>query len=359
MNINNVLVYFSKDELSDEEKCKLEEYLESYADWSELLGALAFQKLLTRAYMHICLNNWEKIIPTYSIRVMQDYYNVCIHRRMKNEMAISSVLRAFSDKGIEYCMLKGAVLQKDVFPNTIREFNDTDFLISKKHLDLVSNVLHDYGYIQGTYSYKKQTIFKSRFKEISYLLDTHQVLPYCLATKDLIAPVSRVDIQFEFTLQKKMNYNIDYNSVIARRIEIEYNGIKIYTLDNFDNFLMLCTHLHGEAVIFSEICKGKDLQLSKIADIFQWLQKYANNYCWDVKVKTIMGYNMQIPVAYSMYLVYNVYRIEIAKSILDKLGIEDYSFIDYYYNENNEWTRWDKPVLERMFCTKRPQKQRS
>ena len=359
MNINDAIILLSKDSLFEKEIFDLNVILSCQNRWDDFLELLSFHKLLARSYLHIVQNNMYGVLPRYVYQILQNQYNLARYRYSMTINMICSMFDVINKSGISYCTIKGFTLMKDGFPHTIRESRDVDILIHKKDYHLIDEVLKSFGCVQGEYNFKTKEIKKSRYQEIAYLIDTHQVLPYCLLTGDPLFPFIKIDVQFEYNLQKRMNYSIDYDEVIERRIKNIDDEINAYILDPFDNFLMLCTHLYGEAVIFSEICKGKDLQLSKIADIFQWLQKYAKNYCWGTKVKTILEYNMQIPVAYSMYLVYIVYNIEIAKSILDKLHIVDYSFVDYYYNESNELTRWDKPVLERMFCTTRPQKQRS
>ena len=359
MDDKDAIVILSKDTLTKNELSSLDFFLSSKNKWSDFLELLSFHKLLSRVYSHITQNNFNFALPRHVYQILQNQYTLTQYRSSMTNNKTCPIFEEMNESGISYCIIKGYTLMKDVFPHTIREFRDVDVLIHKNEYHLVDEVLQSFGCSQGEYNFKDKKIQKSRCQEIAYLIDTHQVLPYCLLTGDPLFPVIRIDVQFEYNLQKRMNYSIDYDEVIERRIKKTDDEINVFVLDPFDDFLMLCTHLHGEAVIFSEICKGKDLQLSKIADIFQWLQKYAKDYCWDSKVETIMKYNMQIPVAYSMYLVYVVYKIEVSKSILDKLGIVDYSFVDYYYNEHNELTRWDKPVLERMFCTTRPLKQRN
>lgn len=357
MDIKKVIILLSKDTLSSKEVSLLTNFLHSENNWGSFLELLSFHKLLSRAYYHFKANNLEDFLPRHILLILQNHYHLTDYRRSLTEDKACTVINEMNKSKIRYCIIKSFPLSNDLFSNSIRESSDIDILIRKEDIRLVDTLLQNCGFIQGVFN-NDHNIEKSRQKEIAFLMTTHQTLPYCLTTKCAVLPIVRIDLQYEFTLQKKLKYNIDYEVVFQKSKECTIKKNKIYVLDNFDNFLMLCTHLHGEAVIFSEICKGKDLQLSKIADIFQWLQKYAKNYCWDEKIKTIMEYNMQIPVAYSMYLVYIVYQMETAKNILDKLGIADYSFVDYYYNENNELTRWDKPVLERMFCTTRPKRQR-
>ena len=359
MNIKDAIIILSKDTLTRNETSCLNLFFSCQNRWNDFLELLSFHRLLARAYSHIIQNDFTFVLPRHIYQVLQNQYYLSNYRTLMFKNKMLPVLDIMNKNNIPYCVIKGCTLMKDIFPYTIRESRDIDILIHKKDYHIVDELLRSFGYIQGEYNFKEQKIQKSRYDEIAYLIDTHQTLPYCLITGDQLFPVIKIDIQFEFNLQKRMNYFVDYDKVIEKRKRITDPETNIYVLDPFDNFLMLCTHLYGEAVIFSEICKGKDLQLSKIADIFQWLQKYAKDYCWDTQSKTIMEYNVQIPVAYSLYLVHIVYQLEIAKTILDKMGVIDYSFVDYYYNESNELTQWDKPVLERMFCTTRPKKQRS
>ncbi len=206
-------------------------------------------------------------------------------------------------------------------------------------------------YKRGVYDPDNNVIYSDRREDIFYIANTHQTLPYRKLCAGSLFPVNTIDVQFDYTLNKKCGYKINIDNILSRTKIFCYNNLSFPVLDNYDNFVLLCTHLYGEAVLLGEIKKSKDLQINKIVDLFEWLEKYYYCYNWEAIVNDLKLNNLFKPVYYCMYLVANLYKSSKAQSIINIFEPCDVGFLDEYLDDSFKIKRWKEPLLKRVFKT--------
>ena len=343
--MNKLLIALSKNELSIEEQNEIQKQFEEEFNWCLFLGRLFYHKIQFRAWSHIKSYSLEKPVPQFVWRALEEHYNMVIMQKNIIIKELKKIVLELNKCGVKYALLKGVPLEKQLFPSSGRESNDIDILVSRDDIKQLHNVLNKLGY--------KNSVSNSRQEEVYYLLNTHQTLPY---KKAIITQKSSVtiDLQFALTLQKQLKYNIDIKEIINNGIEFEMSNSSFRVLNSFYEFIMLCTHLYGEAILHSEICKGKDLQLSKIADIYEWIEKNFYDFDWEAQAFEIVKRNLTIPVVYSVKLVETIYKNFKATKILEKFSVPNLEFMNEYRDENFNIKKWNKSVEARLFSDNLP-----
>lgn len=350
----DIIISLSKNKLNDNECKEIAEYLIKEKNWEILIGQLIFHKLLCRSYIHFIEQNWVELIPFPVIQLLKCQFKVNEYKNKLRKSNIENLLDELNSSQIKYCIIKGVALENDLFKDSIREFNDTDLLINFDNFKMVDKILLGLGYKRGIYNAKKNRIDTNRYDDIFYIVNTHQTLNYLKILDDSFFKLDILDLQFEFTLQKKYNYDIDMKILLNNRINFNIFDKTCYTLSPFDNFLMICTHIYGEAILIQEIKKYKDLQLIKFSDVYEWIKKYYNVFDWEEKINYINKHGFLQPVLYCMYFLSEVYKCPRSINILNILKKSkgyDLNFIDEYRDDSFNIKRWKETLKKRVFRT--------
>lgn len=351
MNTYEVITALSKNKLNSQECYEIEEYFKTNPTWDLLIGQLLFHRLSCRAYKHLMTQNWIIYLPPTLKRNLWNSFAFHTHKNALSRINFEKLILELNENNIRYCIIKGLALENDLFLDNVREYNDTDLLVHSRDYESTNDILINLGYKCGEYNPKTNTIKTDRNKEIFHIINTHQTLTYCKILDDPFFKVEGIDLQFELTLQKKHDYNIDIDYVLNNRISISINGISFYTLDAFNNFLMLCTHLYGEAILIQEIKNYKDLQIMKFADIYEWIEKYYEQFDWDDKIEYIKSNGFLKPVLYCTYIISNLYTSSKSEGIVKKIGKQNLDFLDEYRDESFNVKKWKISVMDRIFRT--------
>ncbi|MDR2045199.1 MAG: nucleotidyltransferase family protein [Clostridium sp.] len=349
MNIFEAIVALSKNSLNDQECNEIENYLIRGADWDLLIGQLFFHKIVCRAYKHFAVQEWLDFIPPAIRWSWQRQFDLNEYKNNLRKNDFTNLLNTFNKENIRYCIIKGFPIEKDLFINSVREFNDTDLMVHFRDFESVNKTLTNLGYSRGIYNSSQHKIEIDRHTDIFHIVNTHQTVPYRKLSDDPLFRFDTIDLQFELTLQKKYNFDIDVDLLLNDRVSIDVFDKSCFTLNPFDNFIMLCTHLYGEAILIQEIKKYKDLQLMKFADIYEWIEKYYNLYNWEEKIEYITSHGLLKPVLYCLHILSNLYASIGSKNICLYMGEQDLSFLDEYRDEYFNVKKWNVPVMDRIF----------
>lgn len=163
--------------------------------WDFIISQIIAHRLGGMAYYHLDNLGLIKRIPKeirQHLRLIVSYNKVQTNRQ--NEYL--SQLINHIDNNLSYAILKGAALQKTLYPSYTRMFNDIDILICKKDYDSFDRVLVENGFVCDI---KKDVNNKKDY--ISLVINSHQFPCYNIMGKDDIC--STVDLQYEFVETKK------------------------------------------------------------------------------------------------------------------------------------------------------------
>lgn len=349
MNIIDIMTELSKNRINPNKIDSIEMYFRNDIEWETLIGQLMFHKIVCRAYLHMNENGWLKFIPPTIRRYLRLLFDVNKYKNELKQNYFINLVDCLNSSNVPYCILKGLPIEKDLFNDSIREYNDTDILVHIDNLTIIDNLLKELNYEKGIYNPKLHRIEFNRHRDIYNTMNTHQTLPYSKLLDDYFFRTDTIDLQFEFTLQNKFNYNINTEQMIERRICYNIYNMPCYTLNPFDNFLLLCTHLYGEAILIEEIEKYKDLQLSKFADIYEWVEKYYKLFNWKERISYIESHGFLKPVLFCVFVISSLYGSSYANDLNSKFGKQDLSFLDEYRDGHFNIKHWNDPIMKRIF----------
>lgn len=180
---------------------------------------------------------------------------------------LSDILKQKKEK---YAMLKGALLC-DCYPEGYRTSNDIDLLVRPEDVTEIGEALTAAGFRQGNIrngefeAAGRQEIIESKMmrgETVPYILDVQ--LPY---------------LRF---LEVDINYSLDYKNsdtkvieeMLGRAGETSLKESTIITLDKYDFFIHLCSHLYKEATTFPWIKMKRDMTLYKFCDIYMLMSDF-------------------------------------------------------------------------------------
>jgi len=349
MENRNVIIALSKNKLNNQDKYLIEKHIKENVQWDFFVGQLLLHKISCRAYKHLIEHDLICLVPPVIKRFLCENFELSRYKNAFKKEELKIIANTLNAKEVDYCIIKGLSIEEDLFSESIREMNDIDILISIQNFEKVHNILEDMGYKRGKYNPISNQILADRQSDLFFIMNTHQTSPYYKMLYKKLLKVSTVDLQFELVLQKKFKYDISTEVMLKNRISKNTDGQKYYMVNQFDNFLLMCTHLYGEAVLIDEIRNCKDLQLTKFSDIYEWLEKYYGIFNWMEKLDYIKEKGFLKPILYCLYIVAILYKSARAEEIYNKAGKQSIDFLDEYYDEMFEIKKWKLPIIERIF----------
>lgn len=171
----------------------------------------------------------------------------------------------------QYAMLKGAYLCR-YYPEGYRTSNDIDLLVLPQNVTEIGNALREAGFRQGNIR-NGEFVPATRKEIIESKMMRGETVPYI---KEMRLP------QMKY-LEVDINFSLDYKNGDAQVIEVildracikNVRGMRVKTLDNYDFFIHLCSHLYKEASTLPWVEMMRDMTLYKYCDIYMLLNKMA------------------------------------------------------------------------------------
>ena len=221
-------------------------------------------------------------------------------------------------------MLKGAYLCFH-YPKGYRTSNDIDLLVLPKDVTALGSLLLKEGFKQGNIR-NDEFIPASRKEIIESKMMRGETVPYIKEVNLLHMKYLEVDINF--SLDYKNSETALLENILSKTEVVEENGVKIPTLNKYDFFLHLCSHLYKEATTLPWIEMHRDMTLYKYADIYLLLSEMSENDILAIfNCATVLGLvkicAYTILETAELFDIDNTYAVNLAKEVLK----EDDSFI--------------------------------
>lgn len=234
---------------------------------------------------------------------------------------VSSIL---SQCDFNVAMLKGAYLCFH-YPNGYRTSNDIDLLVLPEDVTVLGSLLLKEGFKQGNIR-NDEFVPASRKEIIESKMMRGETVPYI---KEVNLPhMKYLEVDINFSLDYKNSETDLLESILSKTEVIEENGIKIPTLNKYDFFIHLCSHLYKEATTLPWIEMHRDMTLYKYADIYLLLSEMSENdilaifnHATELGLDKICAYTILETV--ELFDIDNTYAVNLAKEALK----EEMSFI--------------------------------
>ncbi len=178
----------------------------------------------------------------------------------------------FYECDFDYAFLKGSFLSTVLYKEGLRTSNDIDILLNSEDISSCQQLLIRNGFIQGYYSQEKGIVPATRREIIQSRMNYGETVPFLkMVDDDLLV----IDINFSVDFKPSSNRPI-VKELIQSSIDIDFEDIKIRTLNPVDFIIHLCCHLYKEATTYNWLISKRDLLLYKFCDINLMLHHYGN-----------------------------------------------------------------------------------
>ncbi len=326
-NERELIRLLSRIELTESDDEKVSELLKQQLDWQYIFSVTVKNKIHLLIFNHLQKYDIEDVAYNKYAKVMND---LLYANSVKNEIkynALKEFYDAVKDK-IKIVPVKGAFMIKEVYKDyAIRGTNDFDFLVSKDDVKKLDEELNKIGFVQGKYNSKTKEVDKfSAEKKMLYRMKMYNLLPYVKVVDNPALKTVMFDIShsLDFSLDKapveEMIQNADFSK-----------DIPCLAPEHF--FIHMCCHHYREASNASWIMIGNDLNLIKFCDVREFILHKMDDDTMERAIQFAKKHNLEKAVYFTMYLIREIYNDGYETDILNKLDIDDESFL-YEYGEN-------------------------
>lgn len=228
-------------------------------------------------------------------------------------------------ENIRYAILKGLSISHLLYVENgtlYRNFNDADFLIAKKNIIQVREILNKANYCQGYVDESYNIVRASRKDLLFWSLNSHQEHKF-------IKPSKFFTFSPRHILKIDINTTIFEGGMVPIQIPTEElllniqshkisTGFEFYSLNPTYEFIQLCYHFYKDSFQYKEKTVRQDgLIAMKMCDIHEYFIYNYEKIDWDVFFRTIYEANVYDKIAWVIKIVSDFYREEEMHRILN------------------------------------------
>lgn len=320
--------------------------------FSQLLGEICLNRIEGLAYIKLKNNKGE--FPKEFIQTLEKIYNANKAENRKYKQDIKELANIFEAASFDYAFLKGAVLITKIYDEGLRRSNDVDILINESSISACQNLLLSNGFIQG-YKVGCNEIRKATRREIIISrMNYGETVPF---VKRINGQVFEVDLNFSMDYKPEIGESI-VQKMLAKKVELNYEDVKLSTLHYIDFLIHLCCHLYKEATTFEWVKRNRDLQLYKFSDINILINRCINKD----NVEEIVNRIIELGVMKECYYTFtntlvvfpNLSKVEAFNKLLCNIHPESTDYIKQIVDpESNSIFAYKMPFEEWFNCNNR------
>lgn len=257
---------------------------------------------------------------------------------------VSTLLRR---ENVDFSVLKGGYLLKEAYKKiNERKMSDIDILVHKKDITKITDLLLDFGFVQGKYCKDLHRIIEFSKEEIMRkTLFTHELAEFIIRIENHFL---NLDVNFCFSWNGHEGYNlpnITTGQALMEKHKFFVDGIILNTMNPILNLFHLCVHLYNEAQFFvhDNISVKGDLRLIRFVDVVRLIELH------NIEPMELMDLaeqlNVKIQFCYVLRILKDLhpsYRHIVVNDFDDKELFK-------YYLSNGEERFWTISPYDRMF----------
>jgi hypothetical protein len=344
---HQLLILLSKAVWHKVDVAVFERLIATRLNWDIVFTQIVMHKIAALAWYHIQKYSASKYIPWVLQKSLMDASKIVELQQKLTDQALLNVCLELKNAKIQYCILKGFVLQKILYPAFTRESNDTDILINRNDFTRVSTALRQVGFDGED---KNGGMTKRELKHL--MLNTYEFPKFIKETENPLIPEIKLDFQHNYSFSRQFNYAINVREELSRAICLE--GTHIYYQDIIDLLIHQCTHAYGDCVVISEVSKHKAFRLRSYSDIFGLLDMFDSKIDNMLFTDQVIRTNTILPVFFCLYHCTQIFggtdKINSILLLLKPYVVDD-QFIFQCGIENGceKNMRWDCSLEEKLF----------
>ncbi|MGB3239936.1 MAG: nucleotidyltransferase family protein [Geitlerinemataceae cyanobacterium] len=327
-------------------------------NWQEILHQAKRHKLLPLLASYTTSGEFADRVPR---AVKQQLRTVLFQNRFKTafyRQEAARIISAFNQHGIRFVVTKGMSWESTLYDgNGSRAFSDIDWMILPQFREAASQALADLGYQKGSFDAKTDRVVPhSRETLIKYRLNPDHLPSHVRLTDDAIIRSIEVDVANSLTWTHSP-FQVPIEVALAEIVEQPIPGIPEVQLPCFIpkfQFLFTILHLFKEAWIEITIDMGKDVTLSKFADVIRLWNAYREVLQTDDFVSTLEEFKIVDPVLWVLEHLDRTFKTEIVPS----LGLEGRvteEWLSSAGSKDGKVRSWRGTMRDRLYCKDRRQ----
>lgn len=243
-------------------------------------------------------------------------------------------------KDLSYAIVKGEVLSILAYQYpSARHLGDIDILLSRKKLNMVTDILQKMGFA---------SLICSRKEHIMMLSTSHQLEPW----KKDIQPWGRieVDLNFDIFWGEYEGKRIDIEEFLSDTVEMEIYGVKVKTLPPIKAMIQLILHHYKDMNSLFLLATRKNIKYDMFKDVYYLLKNNINTITLDKLYAMSIEYEIIPYVFYVLYYTGQVFEDDILRQYIEAFRTpEGESLLNCYglcAKERHEWKYVFKTRLE-------------
>ena len=266
------------------------------ADWTEVLKATASHGLVPLAARLLKRQAVDGYPPEDFIAELQQRYLSSTVRMMLMYRRIAGLLRALTQTGLEFIVLKGPTLGTTVYPDpSLRIFNDLDVLVRERDWAAADRALKSLGFVpeRDLPEPPPKLILRA-------VLYEHK---YCSAHDGFL-----VEVHYDDVLNAGLATR-DIEGFWQRAVTVSVEDVTVRTLCVEDQLIHLCAHTHYHGYT----------RLNWLSDLAFFLRHYVGQIDWQQLIATTRQEGAEVPVYYSLYYLEGLLNVAAPPDVLSAI----------------------------------------
>lgn len=340
-----VILYSVLNMRSEKQEKELYDLFSGELDWTVIAGLLVNHRLGGYFLRNLPKDLYKKVPK--EIKKNLELLQLAQKEQIKEISKVAShVFEDFDKENVRYAALKGLVLNASLYEPGDRRSNDSDILVYEGDLDKIDKILRDHGYIQTLLhngEYKEATRREKLIQRMNY----HDLVPYVKKCEKDFLDMHEFDINFHFDSK---NNDVTLKVIEHGLREYENDFYKVKGLDYDTNLVYLCVHFFREGTNTLWTSGKRDLVLYKLVDVYNAFKLCEEKNLLDSWSDLVKEFNVQKAAYYTLYVLNEFYEDEKVKELMNKLKVEDESYIfDVVVEGKNITMKREKTFVEDAF----------
>ena len=249
--------------------------------WGETLHqALRHGMIAHLAYM-LTSDKYQKTVPTEILHHLHQVLSLNRHRTSVLRREAARIARTLRERNIQFVGTKGITQESTLYGgNGSRYMLDVDFMIMPKDREAVTKVMTGLGYEFATYDLRTDSISAPTRKEIIlHQLNPDHLFLFATRTDDPIVHYVMVDVANRLTWTSSpfdVPLEEAFRDIVHQTIP-GHPDVEFPSFSPLVQFLFTILHLFREAWLERWMSVGKDVNLSKFADVIRLWRVYGES----------------------------------------------------------------------------------
>jgi hypothetical protein len=241
--------------------------------WGETLHQALRHGMVTQLAFILTSDKYQKTIPTEILHHLHQVLSLNRHRTSILRREAARIARALRDRNIQFVGTKGIAQESTLYGgNGSRYMLDIDFMIIPKDREVVTEVMGGLGYQAATYDLRTDSVNAPTRKEIIlHQLNPDHLFLFATRTGDPLVHYVMVDVANSLTWTNcPFDVPLEYafKDIVYQSIP-GYPDVELPSFSPLIQFLFTILHLFREAWLERWMSVGKDVNLSKFADVIR------------------------------------------------------------------------------------------